>query len=113
MNDKRLPHATTSLTLGILSILTCICYGIIGLPLGIIAYILGKKALRNYAENPDAYNLRGNAAAGKIFGAIGIIVNTIYLVLVIWVIYRCGGWDAIQNPELLKDCIEKMRLLHR
>jgi len=112
MDKQRLPHATTSLVLGILSILTCICYGIIGLPLGIVAYVLGRKALHNYSENPEAYRLNRNAAAGKILGGIGIVVNLIYILLVIWVIYQLG-WDAMQDPEVLKERIEEMRLLHR
>ena len=94
------------------SILTCICYGIIGLPLGIVAYILGRKALQNYTEIPEAYRLEENAAAGKILGAIGIVVNVIYLLLVIWVTYQVG-WDAMQDPEVLKERIEEMRLLQR
>ncbi len=112
MDKQPLPHAKTSLALGILSILTCICYGIIGLPLGIVAYVLGRKALRNYSENPEAYRLNRNAAAGKILGGIGVVVNLIYILLVIWVIYQVG-WDAMQDPEVLKERIEEMRLLHR
>lgn len=112
MEKQQLPQATTSLILGILSIVTCICYGIIGLPLGIVAYILGRKALRNYSENPEAYRLEGNAAAGKILGAIGIVINVIYLILVIYVLSLIG-WDALQDPEQLQQRIEEMRLLHR
>ena len=44
MERQNLPNATTSLVLGILSIVTCLCYGVIGLPLGIIAVVLGNKA---------------------------------------------------------------------
>ena len=112
MEKQQLPQATTSLILGILSIVTCICYGIIGLPLGIVAYILGRKALRNYSENPEAYRLEGNAAAGQILGAIGIVINVIYLILVIYVLSLIG-WDALQDPEQLQQRIEEMRLLHR
>ena len=48
MEKQKLPNATTSLVLGILSIVTCICYGVIGLPLGIIAFILGNKAMKEF-----------------------------------------------------------------
>lgn len=112
MDKQRLPYATTSLILGIISIVTCICYGVIGLPLGIVAYMLGRKALRIYHEAPEQFRKEGNAAAGKILGAIGIVLNFIYLVLVIWIIYKVG-WEAMQDPELLRERIDEMRLLHR
>ncbi|WP_373940784.1 CCC motif membrane protein [Polaribacter sejongensis] len=66
MEKQNLPNATTSLVLGILSLVTCICYGIIGLPLGIIALVLGNKAIKEYNLNPENYNSVGNATAGKI-----------------------------------------------
>lgn len=112
MEQERLPYATTSLVLGILSLATCICYGIIGLPLGIVAYVLGKKALKLFKEDPSKYNQEGNAAAGKILGMIGIIVNLLYILLVIWVLSKIG-WDALQDPELLKQRVEEIRLLSR
>jgi hypothetical protein len=40
MEKQSLPNAKVSLVLGIFSIVTCICYGIIGLPLGIAAFFL-------------------------------------------------------------------------
>ena len=50
MERQVLPNATTSLVLGIFSVLTCICYGVIGLPLGIVAFVLGNKAIKVYNE---------------------------------------------------------------
>ena len=38
MEKQKLPNATAVLVLGIASILTCCCYGIIGLILGIVAF---------------------------------------------------------------------------
>ncbi len=81
MERQKLPNATTSLVLGILSIVTCICYGVIGLPLGITAAILGHKATKAFKENPENYDSVGNATAGKITGIIGIILNTIFILL--------------------------------
>lgn len=102
MERSTLPNSTAALVLGILSIVTCICYGIIGLPLGIIAVILGSKAKKIYNENPDVYSGAGNASAGVITGVIGIILNLIYLGFIIWLI-SAVGWDALQDPELMQD----------
>ena len=73
MERQSLPNATTSLILGILSVVTCICYGVIGLPLGIIAFVLGNKALKVYHENPKDYKGSGNANAGKKYTTIYIV----------------------------------------
>jgi hypothetical protein len=78
-----LPNSTAALILGILSIVTCFCYGIIGLPLGIIAVVLGKRAVRLFDSSPESYRGLDNARAGVITGIIGIIFNSLYLVVII------------------------------
>ena len=107
MERQKLPNATTSLVLGILSIVTCICYGIIGLPLGIIALVLGNKALKENKENPGIFSGVGNASAGKITGIIGIILNTIYILVIVWILYKIG-FDALDNPELLEQRVNEL-----
>lgn len=107
MERQNVPNATASLVLGILSILTCLCYGIIGLPLGIIAVVLGSSGLRKFKADPDAYKSPGNATAGRILGFIGILLNLIYLSFIVWVIYKIG-WDSFQDPELLQQRLEEL-----
>ena len=107
MERQKLPNATTSLVLGILSLVTCICYGVIGLPLGIIAFILGNKATKEFKENPENYDSVGNASAGKIMGIIGILLNTIYILIIIWILYKIG-WDVIQNPDLMEQRVQEI-----
>ena len=102
MNRSTLPNSTASLVLGILSIPSCICYGVLGLILGIIGIILGKNALKIYRENPEAYTSEGNAKAGIITSIIGIALNLIYLGMIIWLISTVG-WDALQDPELMQE----------
>ena len=82
-----LPNATGALVLGIISIPTCFCAGIVGLVCGIIAIILGSKALKLYKENPGVYNPSSfnNANAGRICGIIGTILSALYLIF--YVIY--------------------------
>ena len=55
MEKRNLPNGTAVLVLGILSILTCCCYGFIGLTLGIVALVLAKKDLKLYQESPELY----------------------------------------------------------
>ena len=55
MEKQKLPNGTLILILGILSIITCCCYGI-GLILGIIALVLAKKDIVLYATNPELYS---------------------------------------------------------
>ena len=107
MENQKLPNSTASLVLGILSVVTCCCYGIIGLPLGIIALVLGNKAMKLYYQQPENYTGEGNAKAGKILGIIGIILNLVYLGYVVWLLSSIG-WDAMQNPEQLQEKMQEM-----
>jgi hypothetical protein len=61
------PQGTTILILGILSI---VCCG----PLGIAAWVMGNKAIKEIDANPGAYNNRGTVNAGRICGMIGTIL---------------------------------------
>lgn len=99
MEQRSLPNATASLILGILSIPTCFCYGLLGLILGIIAVVLGKKAKKVYAENPEMYTGIGNAKAGYITGIIGIVLGVLYIVMVV-VAISMFGWAALQDPTM-------------
>lgn len=107
MEKQNLPNATTSLVLGIFSIVTCICYGIIGLPLGIVAFVLGNKALKVFKENPEDYKSDGNANAGKVLGIIGIILNLAFLLLIVWAIYKIG-WENMQDKEMMQQRMQEL-----
>ena len=87
-----LPNATAALVLGIISIPTCFCYGIIGMACGIIAIILGSKAVKLYKENPGVYNPTSynNANAGKICGIIGVVLSALFLLYIIIVLVFYG-----------------------
>ena len=89
---QALPNATAALVLGIISIPTCICYGIPGMACGIIAIILGSKAVKLYKANPGIYNPSSfnNANAGKVCGIIGVILSSLFLVYIIVVLLVYG-----------------------
>ncbi len=92
-----LPNSTASLVLGILSIVTCFCYGIVGLPLGIIALVLGKKAVRLFESSPENYRGHANAQAGIITGIIGIIFNGLYLAVIIFALLFSISLDTLRH----------------
>lgn len=80
MLKQTLPNSTLILIFGILSILTCCCYGIIGLIFGIIALVLAKKAKQTYLAEPELYSGYQNVKTGKILAIIGIVLSSIYLI---------------------------------
>ena len=78
--------AITSMVLGILSIITRIGYGIIGIPCGIIAIVFAKKArLAVQAGTAPASSL-GMATAGRVCGWIGLILSSIYFLIIFTII---------------------------
>ena len=101
MEKQKLLNATLVLILGILSILTCCCYGI-GLILGIVALVQAQKDIALYAQNPELYSNYSNLNTGKILSIIGISLSAIYLLVVIWMLYSFG-YDTMQNPELMQE----------
>ncbi len=107
MEQQKLPNATLILVFGILSIVTCCCYGIIGLILGVIALVLANKATKLYAENPEAYTGFSNVKTGKILAIIGIVLSALYLIFVIWAI-TAFGWEAMQDQELMQEKMREM-----
>ena len=87
--QQAVPNATGALVLGIISIPTCICYGIIGMVCGIIAIVLAGKAKKIFDQSPNMYTASSmnNARAGKICGIIGLILSALFLVyLVVYIV---------------------------
>lgn len=82
--QQSLPNATAVLVLGILSIVTCWCYGIIGITLGIIALVLASKSEKLYKETPGNYAEASykNLKAGKICAIIGTSLSGLYLLII-------------------------------
>ncbi|SNZ00329.1 CCC motif membrane protein [Flagellimonas pacifica] len=106
MEQQKLPNATLILVFGIISIVTCCCYGIIGLIFGIIALVLANKATKLYMENPEMYTDFKNVKTGKILAIIGVILNVLFLIYIIWAI-SYFGWDALQDPQKMQEILEQ------
>lgn len=107
MEQQKLPNATLILVFGILSIVTCCCYGLIGLILGIVALVLANKATKVYAENPEAYTGFQNVKTGKILAIIGIVLSALYLLFVLWAV-STFGWETLQDQELMQEKLQEM-----
>jgi len=106
MEKQKLPNATAVLVLGILSILTCCCWGIIGLALGIVALVLAKKDTQLYTENPELYTGYSNISTGKILAIIGIVLSAITLLVNIY-FYAVVGEQGMK--EFQENLIEKIK----
>jgi len=100
-----LPNSTAVLVLGILSIVICWCYGIVGIILGIIALVLSKKANEEYKREPGKYTLSSynNMKAGKVCAIIGLCISALMLLYVIFWLVILGAtltslpWHELDN----------------
>ena len=99
MEQNKLPNATAVLVLGILSICTCCCWGVIGLTLGIIALVLAKKDIALYEANPELYSNYSNLKTGRILAIIGIALSAIYLVYTVYLFATLGSDGIMQMNE--------------
>lgn len=92
--QSKLPNATASMVLGILSILCC-CSGFIGIILGIIGLVLANKDIKTYQSNPQMYTGIQNVNTARILNIIGLVIGVLSLVYSLWAIYfQYGGWDG-------------------
>lgn len=102
--QQSLPNATPVLVLGILSIVTCCCYGIIGLILGIIALVLSKKDREVYAVNMSFYTESSfkNLNAGRVCAIIGLILNLLVILFFI-IAVMIFGWTSTSVQHALQE----------
>jgi hypothetical protein len=95
-----LPNATAVLVTGIISIVGCFCYGIVGIICGIIAMVLAKKDMALYNANPSGYTPGSfsNLKAGKTCAIVGLILSALYLLIII-IMIATVGFAALSNPQ--------------
>lgn len=105
MEKRKLPNANAILILGIVSIFTCFCYGIVGLIFGIVALVLENKDSKLYAENPEIYTNHNSLFIGKIMAIIGIVLSALYLMFVIY--FFSLGEEGMEDFK--QNLIEKMK----
>ena len=108
MNQQKLPNATAVLVLGIVSIVSCCCYGVPGLITGIIGLVLYKKDNALYQQNPTQYSDYNNLNTGRILSIIGIVLSVLMIFYMVFLISYIG-WDALSDPDLMQERIKDMQ----
>ena len=83
---QKLPNATLTLILGILSVISCCCCGGLGIVPAVIALILSAKSNKLLKENPNGYSDAGNHKAGRICAIIGLILSGLFLIYYIAIV---------------------------
>jgi hypothetical protein len=90
---EELPDAKKAQTYGILSIVFGFCCNILGFPgiiFGYLGYSKAMSAIATYKQNPSKYTSDSDAQTGKItaivgliFGALGLIGTSLYIVMIV------------------------------
>lgn len=102
---QELPNSTLILIFGILSIIGCCCYGIIGLVFGILAVVMAQKATAIYNSSPEMYIGYQNVKTGRILGIIGIVLSALVVIIAIAAIIIMGGLAGIEQMQ--REMIEQ------
>lgn len=84
------PQGTTILILGILGL---VCCG----PLGVAAWIMGNKAIKEIDARPGFYNNRGTVNAGRICGMIASILMVVGIIAYIILFAIAGSVSLSTN----------------
>ena len=101
-----LPNASAVLVLGIVSIVGCFCYGVVGLACGIIGIVLANKDMQRYRAAPELYtpSSYSNLKAGRICSIIGTSLSALYVIIAIIFFAIWGSfvtnpvfWQQLQN----------------
>ncbi|QHI36116.1 hypothetical protein IMCC3317_14700 [Kordia antarctica] len=105
MESRNLPNATLIVVLGALSIVGC-CFYNVGLIIGLVALYLAMNAAKLYKADPQAYDNYSTVNIGKILAIIGIVINVIGLLFLIWAI-STFGWEVVQDNEEFKMQVQE------
>ena len=107
IEKQKLPNATISLILGILSYIGCCCTsGFGGAILAGIALFLVKKDEKKYAEDPELYENFGQLKTAKIVAIIGLIISIITIGVYLYFV-STGQYDEMM--ENYKEMLEEMQ----
>lgn len=94
MEKRELPNSTLILVFGILSIVGCCCYGILGVVFGIIALIMSKRAMEIYYADPELYIGYQNVKTGRILAIIGLVLSSLSVIASVISLIFFGGFNA-------------------
>ncbi len=105
MTKQELPNATLILVFGILSMVGCCCYGVVGVIFGIITLVMSKKAMEIYNANPEMYLGYQNVKIGRILAIIGLILSAIFLIIFVVALIFYGGMAGLE--EFQREILEQ------
>lgn len=105
LNKQELPNASLILVFGILSIVGCCCYGVVGVIFGIITLVMANKAIEIYNADPEMYMGYQNVKIGRILAIIGLVLSGLFLLTLIAMLLFFGGMEGIE--EFQREMIER------
>lgn len=105
LNRQELPNATLILVFGILSIVGCCCYGVVGVIFGIITLVMANKAIEIYNANPEMYFGYQNVKIGRTLAIIGLVLSALFLLACISMLIFFGGMEGLE--EFQREMLEK------
>lgn len=107
MEQQKLPNATISIVLGIISFIGCCCTsGFGGVILSGIAFFLAKKDEKKYIENPDTYSNYSQVKTAKIIAIIGLILSLIIVAIYLYLMFT-GQLDEMRDTYM--EMLEEMQ----
>lgn len=105
MEKQKLPNATISMVLAILSFVGCCCTsGFGGVILAGIALFLTKKDEKTYASDPELYDNFQLVKTAKIIAIISLVISIIFVGIYIYLV-STGQYDEMmeQYMEMLEN----------
>lgn len=107
MEQQKLPNATISIVLGIISFIGCCCSsGFGGVILSGIALFLAKKDENKYKENPELYSNYGQVKTAKIIAIIGLVLGLIIVAIYLYLMFT-GQLDDMKDRYM--EMLEEMQ----
>lgn len=106
-NQQDLPNATLILILGIVSIVGCCCYAIVGLIVSIITIVLANQSMKLYKANPGLYRQGSynNVNVGRICAWVGLGCSIAFVCVMVATIAAIG-WEALSDPDAMMRLLE-------
>ncbi len=105
MENQKLPNATISLILGIVSFIACCLTAIGGVLLSGIALYLANKDRKTFKENPDIYGNYSQVKTARVIAIIGLIISIVTTLFIIGLFIYAGSSEEFQQfiEESIKE----------
>lgn len=106
--QQKLPNATTSIVLGVISFFCClISSGIGGIIFSGIALYLSNRDRKLYIDSPADYYNYNQVKTARTIAIIGLALAILTIIAAIIVIYSFGGWEAYK--EYIENMMEEIQ----